>query len=46
MKLVGGLILWAFIAVDLLPVGRREEREGWDALALRDVERREDPIGA
>ena len=33
MKLVGGLILWGFIAVDLLPVGARANGEqGWDAL--------------
>lgn len=39
MKLVGGLILWGFIAVIFFRWGRREEREGWDALAHRDVER-------
>jgi putative membrane protein len=39
MKLVGGLILWTVIAVVFFRWGRREERDGFDALALRDVER-------
>jgi putative membrane protein len=39
MKLVGGMILWAVIAVIFFRWGAREEREGFDALAYRDVER-------
>jgi len=39
MKLVGGLILWAFIATIFFRWHAREERDGWDALALRHVER-------
>jgi putative membrane protein len=38
MKLVGGLIFWAFIAVIFFRWEARERVEGWDALALRDVE--------
>ena len=38
MKLVGGLILWGVIAVIFFNWAR-EERDGWDALALREVER-------
>jgi putative membrane protein len=38
MKLVGGLILWGFIAVIFFTWHARE-RDGWDALALRSVER-------
>ncbi len=37
MKIVGGLILWGYIAVVFFRWGAREE-QGWDALALRDVE--------
>ncbi|HLB39052.1 MAG TPA: cytochrome c oxidase assembly protein [Actinomycetota bacterium] len=37
MKIVGGLILWGYIAVVFFRWGARE-RQGWDALALRDVE--------
>jgi putative membrane protein len=37
MKIVGGLILWGYIAVIFFRWGRREE-QGWDALALQDVE--------
>jgi putative membrane protein len=39
MKIVGGLILWAFIATIFFRWHAREERDGWDALALRNVER-------
>lgn len=38
MKLAGGLILWGFIAVIFFNWHARE-RNGWDALALRHVER-------
>jgi putative membrane protein len=38
MKLIGGLILWGFIAVIFFNWYARE-RDGWDALALRNVER-------
>jgi putative membrane protein len=39
MKIVGGLILWVFIATIFFRWHAREERDGWDALALRHVER-------
>jgi putative membrane protein len=39
MKIVGGLILWVFIASIFFRWHAREERDGWDALALRHVER-------
>jgi putative membrane protein len=39
MKIVGGLILWGFIATIFFRWHAREERDGWDALALRNVER-------
>lgn len=39
MKIVGGLILWGVIAVIFFRWHARESREGWDALAHRDVER-------
>jgi putative membrane protein len=39
MKIVGGLILWGFIAVIFFRWHARESRDGWDALALREVER-------
>jgi putative membrane protein len=39
MKIVGGMILWGFIAVIFFRWHAREERDGWDALALREVER-------
>jgi putative membrane protein len=39
MKLVGGLILWGVIASVFFRWGRREERDGWDALRYSDVER-------
>jgi len=39
MKLVGGMILWGVIAVIFFRWGAREDREGFDALAYRDVER-------
>jgi putative membrane protein len=38
MKIVGGLILWGFIAVIFFNWHAREQ-SGWDALALRQVER-------
>lgn len=38
MKIAGGLILWGFIAVIFFNWHARE-RDGWDALALRRVER-------
>jgi putative membrane protein len=39
MKLVGGAILWAVIAVVFFRWGRQEQTEGWDALKFRNVER-------
>jgi putative membrane protein len=39
MKIVGGLILWGFIATIFFRWHAREERDGWDALAHRQVER-------
>jgi len=39
MKLVGGAILWVFIAVIFFRWHAQEERDGWDALQLRQVER-------
>jgi putative membrane protein len=38
MKIAGGLILWGFIAVIFFNWHARE-REGWDALALQQVQR-------
>jgi putative membrane protein len=38
MKLGGGLILWGFIVVIFFN-WHAKERDGWDALALREVER-------
>jgi putative membrane protein len=38
MKIIGGLIYWGFIAVIFFRWEARERTEGWDALALRDVE--------
>ncbi len=38
MKIIGGLIFWVFIAVIFFRWEAREREEGWDALALRDVE--------
>jgi putative membrane protein len=38
MKIVGGLILWGFITVIFFRWYARESRDGWDALALREVE--------
>src|SRR6185312_14827362 len=38
MKLVGGLIYWGFIVAIFFRWEARERTEGWDALALRDVE--------
>jgi putative membrane protein len=39
MKLVGGAILWAVIAVVFFRWGREESSDGWDALKFRNVER-------
>jgi putative membrane protein len=39
MKLVGGFILWGFVATIFFRWYAREERDGWDALSLRHVER-------
>jgi putative membrane protein len=39
MKLVGGMILWVVIAVVFFRWGRREEREGFDALRWRHIDR-------
>jgi putative membrane protein len=39
MKLIGGMILWGWIAAIFFRWGAREEREGFDALAHRDVHR-------
>jgi putative membrane protein len=39
MKLVGGAILWGFIAAIFFRWAGREQREGWDALRWRGVER-------
>ena len=39
MKLVGGAILWVFIACIFFRWHAREEREGWDALNWQRVER-------
>ena len=39
MKLVGGFILWGFVATIFFRWYAREERDGWDALAFRHVER-------
>jgi putative membrane protein len=38
MKIIGGLILWVVIATVFFRWEARERTEGWDALALRDVE--------
>src|SRR3972149_8559040 len=38
MKIVGGLILWGFIATIFFRWHPRAERGGWDALAYRPVE--------
>jgi putative membrane protein len=39
MKLVGGAILWGFITVIFFRWHAREQRDGWDPLAYRNVER-------
>ncbi|MGH2658125.1 MAG: cytochrome c oxidase assembly protein [Actinomycetota bacterium] len=39
MKLAGGAILWVFIAAIFFRWHAQEERDGWDALQLRQVER-------
>jgi len=38
MKILGGLVLWGFITVIFFRWHAREERDGWDALSMRDVE--------
>ncbi len=38
MKLAGGFLLWGFIATIFFRWHADEERSGWDALQLRDVE--------
>jgi putative membrane protein len=38
MKLLGGLILWGYISVIFFHWHARERDEGWDALALHDVD--------
>ena len=38
MKLVGGAILWGFIAVVFFRWHDQEQRDGWDPLSYRDVE--------
>jgi putative membrane protein len=38
MKLLGTMIFWSFIGTIFFRWERRERLEGWDALALRDVE--------
>ena len=39
MKLVGGFILWGFVATIFFRWHAREVRDGWDATAFRQVER-------
>jgi len=39
MKLIGGFILWGFVATIFFRWHAREERDGWDALAFRPEER-------
>jgi putative membrane protein len=39
MKIVGGLILWVVIAAIFFRWHAREEREGWDAIAMARLER-------
>lgn len=39
MKLVGGAILWTVVAVVFFRWGRREQREGWDAVEWQRLER-------
>jgi putative membrane protein len=39
MKLLGGAILWAVVAVVFFRWGREESTHGWDALKFRNVER-------
>jgi putative membrane protein len=38
MKLIGGFILWGFVATIFFRWHAREERDGWDALAFRPEE--------
>ena len=38
MKILGSLILWGYITVIFFRWAARERNEGWDAMALRDVE--------
>ena len=39
MKLGGGMLLWAVMAVVFFRWANREQREGWDALRYQEVER-------
>ncbi|MFB3739520.1 MAG: cytochrome c oxidase assembly protein [Candidatus Velamenicoccus archaeovorus] len=39
MKILGGLLLWGFITAIFFRWHAREERDGWDALQLQQVER-------
>ena len=38
MKILGGFVLWGFITVVFFRWHAREERDGWDALAMRNVD--------
>ena len=38
MKILGGFVLWGFITVIFFRWHAREERDGWDALAMRNVD--------
>jgi len=38
MKILGGFVLWGFITVIFFRWHAREERDGWDALSMRNVE--------
>lgn len=38
MKILGGLVLWGFITVIFFRWHAREERDGWDALSMRNVD--------
>jgi hypothetical protein len=39
MKLLGGAILWGFLATIFFRWHAREARDGWDELAHREIER-------
>jgi putative membrane protein len=38
MKILGGFVLWGFITVIFFRWHAREERDGWDALSMRNVD--------